>query len=357
MNCRKCLKEIPEISVYCLYCGTKQTASYHRRANGIGSVYKAPSGSWIAEITTGYEIIDGKAKRKKRRKAGFATKKDAVLYLDQLRQGSEKLPTFSALWERYASRELLEISKGKQGAYTIAFNKIAPFIGDREISSVSTAELQDIVEEIAPTYYTRKDVKVVLSHLYVIAIYDDLIDRNRAEFIKMPPKDATERETLTDEEINSIWIDYKQKKSRISAALLIMLYTGMRPVELRQLSADNCDLKQQFAMCGAKSEKGKNRRIILPDKIIPVIREYLSSPYSSNNKKHFYTQYEQKRAELGIRDGVSPYCCRHTYITRLTALGVSPAMLKELAGHEDYETTLSYTHLSVSDRLKEVNRL
>jgi site-specific recombinase XerD len=41
----------------------------------------------------------------------------------------------------------------------------------------------------------------------------------------------------------------------------------------------------------------------------------------------------------------------------LTALNVSPAMLKELAGHEDYETTLNYTHLSVEDRLKEVNRL
>ena len=59
---------------------------------------------------------------------------------------------------------------------------------------------------------------------------------------------------------------------------------------------------------------------------------------------------------LAVIFGV-PYCCRHTYITRLTALKVSPAMLQELAGHEDYETTLEYTHLSVADRLSEVNRL
>lgn len=53
--------------------------------------------------------------------------------------------------------------------------------------------------------------------------------------------------------------------------------------------------------------------------------------------------------------GAAP--CTATYITNLTALKVSPAMLQELAGHEDYDTTLEYTHLSIADRLAEVNRL
>ena len=32
-------------------------------------------------------------------------------------------------------------------------------------------------------------------------------------------------------------------------------------------------------------------------------------------------------------------------------------MLQELAGHEDYDTTLDYTHLSVNDRFIEVEKL
>ncbi|MBR1723426.1 MAG: site-specific integrase [Ruminococcus sp.] len=75
------------------------------------------------------------------------------------------------------------------------------------------------------------------------------------------------------------------------------------------------------------------------------------------NKNDFYDEWTAKRAALGLREELTPYCCRHTYITRLTALGVSPAMLQELAGHEDYDTTLDYTHLSVAERLDAVNRL
>ncbi len=70
-----------------------------------------------------------------------------------------------------------------------------------------------------------------------------------------------------------------------------------------------------------------------------------------------YDSWNAMRDRLGLRSCLTPYCCRHTYITRLTALKVSPAMLQELAGHEDYDTTLDYTHLSVADRLAEVNRL
>lgn len=356
MKCRKCLKDIPDISIYCLYCGTKQSPSYHRRTNGIGSVYRAKSGKWTAEITLGYEVIDGKAKRKKRRKSGFETKRDAVLYLDTLRTApSEVLPTFSNLWERYVSRDFDRLSSTKQVAYRSAWKKVEPFIGAREISAVSSAELQTVAEDVAPTYYTRHDVKIVLSHLYKIALFDNLIEQNRAAFIQLPEKSETEKETFSDAEIDLIWSDYRKNKSRISTALLIMLYTGMRPVELRQLCLDNCDLAHQFAMCGAKSKKGKRRRIILPDKIIPLVVEFLTK--KGYEKTKFYDEWERLRTDLGLREELSPYCCRHTYITKLTALGISPAMLKELAGHEDYETTLIYTHLSVSDRLAEVNKL
>lgn len=43
MQCVKCKKEIPEESVFCLYCGKKQSAEPRKamkRANGMGSVYK-----------------------------------------------------------------------------------------------------------------------------------------------------------------------------------------------------------------------------------------------------------------------------------------------------------------------------
>lgn len=111
---------------------------------------------------------------------------------------------------------------------------------------------------------------------------------------------------------------------------------------------------------GAKTEKGKNRKIIIPDKLVPVLNWLLSFdgeelfPFGRN---YLHEQWEKKKEVLNVNRALTLYCCRHTYITRLTALNVSPAMLQELAGHEDYETTLNYTHLSIDDRLKAVNQL
>ena len=54
MECRKCRREIPEGSVYCLHCGAKQAAEKRRalkRANGTGTVYKLSgrrSRPWVA---------------------------------------------------------------------------------------------------------------------------------------------------------------------------------------------------------------------------------------------------------------------------------------------------------------------
>jgi integrase len=141
-----------------------------------------------------------------------------------------------------------------------------------------------------------------------------------------------------------------------------MLYTGMRPGELLTVQKNNIHLKEHYLTGGIKTEKGKKRKIILPDKIIPVI-EYLLPLSLPETLTCYRTPYflrrdwKAKKTELCLHKELELYSCRHTYVTRLTNLKLSPAMLQELVGHEDYETTLEYTHLSVKDRLAEVNRL
>ena len=85
MNCRKCKKEIPEESSFCLFCGVNQTTPKQKtksRGNGQGSVYKLPSGLYKAAVTLGYTL---EGKRVVRTKSGFKTKKEALEYLPVLR--------------------------------------------------------------------------------------------------------------------------------------------------------------------------------------------------------------------------------------------------------------------------------
>lgn len=366
MLCVKCSREIPDDSVYCCYCAARQVLTSRntkKRGNGQGTVYKRPCGTYAAEITVGYYVENGKRKRKSRVKYGFKTKKEAISYLNTLFSGdnSNKVITLSELFELYKS-DLNELSASKRTAYNIAWKKIKSVVAFRTIDSLTVPELQTLVDECAPSYYTRRDIKLLLSHLYKIAIRDDYIDKNRAEFIKLPKLETTERDTFSRADIETLWRDYTAEPSKVVACILVMLYTGIRAGELLTIKVENIHLKEQYMTGGIKTNKGKKRKIIIPDKLIPVVsflidqnKKGLLAYYNKDND--FYNDWNTKKASLNLRETLTPYCCRHTYITNLTALKVSPAMLQELAGHEDYDTTLDYTHLSIADRLKEVNRL
>lgn len=366
MICRKCKAEIDDNSAFCKFCGTKQVTqdrNTKKRGNGQGTVYKRPSGTWAAQVTLGYYIKDGVKKRKTAQKYGFKTKKEAIAYINELYCPSEKSKaiTLSELWELFTAN-LSALSKSKQTAYRIAWRKIEPEVSYRTIDSFSVPELQELVDSSAPSYYTRRDIKTLLSHLYKIAIRDDYTDKNRTEYITLPKLIATERQVFTVEEKEKLWSDYNNTPCPITAGMLTMLYTGIRPGELLTIRTENVHISEHYMTGGIKTKKGINRKIILPDKIKPVI-EYLIQRSTHglllwyNKSEDFYNDWVEKRSELHINSVLTPYCCRHTYITNLTALKVSPAMLQELAGHEDYDTTLEYTHLSVTDRLQEVNRL
>lgn len=366
MQCIKCDKSIPDDAVYCPYCGKPQTPpkrSRRTRGNGTGTVYKDGSDSWIAEVTLGYYMHDGKIRRKSRRKWGFRTKKDAINYLSSLHAGTEvrKHITVSELYKMFVDSSE-SLSKSKKTAYRIAYKKIQDAVGYRYITELTVPELQALTDEAGSSYYTKRDIKSLLSHCYSIAIRDDYTDKNRAQYIQIGTPDHAEREVFTDREIKQLWEDYETAPSAITGQMLVMLYTGIRPGELLTIVADNVHLSDHYMTGGIKTTKGKTRKIILPDKIIPIMQSMVSSARKGliawyNKDNDFYTAWIDKREELHIRKELTPYCCRHTYITRLTALKVSPAMLQELAGHEDYDTTLDYTHLSIADRLAEVNRL
>lgn len=362
MICRSCSAEIPDGSNFCNVCGISQEIKKQaakKRGNGTGSVYKR-SGKWTAAVTVGWFMDGDKKKRKVHKKGGFERKKDALAYLESLRSQEEapKKINFFALYQQYENTEMQTLSASKAQAYQIAWNKIAADIGLTEIRSVTVPQLQQITDDRGTSYYTKRDIKNLLSHLYKIAIRDDYADKNRAQYIELPPLESKERTVFTEAEIAALWEDADQY---IVQHILVMIYTGMRPAEILSVRTENIHMDEHYLTGGVKTKKSRARKIIIPDRIRETLQELVSGAQGaklSNYIKHqFYDAWNAYRAARGLREELSPYCCRHTYITRLTALKVSPAMLQELAGHEDYDTTLEYTHLSVADRLAEVNRL
>lgn len=363
MLCISCEKEIPDGSKFCNHCGVSQTPAEKvhntkKRGNGQGSVYRS-GGKWAAEVTLGYYMENGKVKRKMRRKYGFDRKKDALAYIETLRTDKRpKKVTFSQLYEMFRTGEMAKLSQSKNTAYTIAWRKIAGELCFMSLADATVSRLQEITDKCGTSYYTKRDIKNLLSHLFRIAIRDEYADRNRAQYIILPPLESKEKTIFTEEEIDLLWSDSEDYLVR---HILLMIYTGMRPGELLQILKTNVHLSEQYLTGGIKTRRGKNRKIIIPDKALSLLRALMEEAegerVSNYRRDEFYDAWSAYKARAGLREELSPYSCRHTYITMLTALKVSPAMLQELAGHEDYDTTLEYTHLSVQDRLREVNRL
>lgn len=365
MICVKCAKNIQDDALFCPYCGKKQVKTgrtKRTRGNGLGTVYRMPSGTWAAEITLGWHMENGKLKRKRRRKYGFRTKKAAIEYIAEMKEQGAKREkiTVSELHELWID-STDKLSKSKQDAYRIAWNKIREGVGYRPIEELTVPELQELTDAAGTSYYTKRDIKTLLSHLYKLAIRDDYTDKNRAQYIQLPTLETQEREIFSENEITALWNCYRSTGDVTACRMLIMLYTGIRPGELIQIRSENIHLDEQWMTGGIKTEKGKRRKIIIPDCILPLIQDSLDASrdglLAKYAKNGLYDAWNALRDALHMRPELTPYCCRHTYVTRLTALKVSPAMLQELAGHEDYDTTLDYTHLSVAERLAEVNRL
>ena len=168
-----------------------------------------------------------------------------------------------------------ELSKNRQSKYRTAWAKIENDLAFRNVDDVTVSELQAVIDSVANSYHTKNSIKVLLSHLYKIAIHDDYTDKNRAHHIRLPALETTEREVLTDEEIQLLWNDYHTNQRMVTACMLIMLYTGMRTGELLTIKRDNIHLDEQYLTGGIKTKKGKNRKIVIPDKIVPIVETCL----------------------------------------------------------------------------------
>ena len=120
---------------------------------------------------------------------------------------------------------------------------------------------------------------------------------------------------------------------------------------------------------GSKTEAGKNRVIpIGPDGLAAYQKirakatmdgkPLLIDGYSGKNKtsdNFAKRDWKELMQECGIED-MTPYNCRHTFITRSIRAGMELPVLEAIVGHVDRETTRIYTHLQAADLVAAVKK-
>jgi integrase len=361
--CKKCGQEMPDEAVYCMMCGKKltiQKKATKQRGNGQGTVYKAPNGKYVAEVTL-YYYLDSNGKRKRQRKTKqFEKKKDAVAALpEMLRSGAAIRPTtLSELHDIFLqSKKYDALSDSQKDKLRYAWNRLQK-LHLRDIATLTIDDMQKAIDEQATTFYPAKDMKTILSHCYTLAIQRELVQYNKTQYLELPPLKKTQRDAFHSEEIEKIWQAWNSGKI-FAGYVLIMIYAGLRYGEISTIKKDNIFLDKQYAIGGIKTEAGIDREIAFADKIMPIV-EYF---YNNNSdllmnipEQKFYDSYHSLTSELGIRD-LPPHCCRHTYFSRLAAENVHEAVITEAGGHKDLSVTMQYIHIPLSEKLAAVNKI
>lgn len=361
-QCIKCKKEIPDGSPFCCWCGKKQTqrTGVKTRGNGQGSAYqrgKTWTAIWTEKI---YLDEDDKLHRKMKTKGGFTSKRAALQYAANPPADAKKSPTLREYYKTYLHGDYLSLSDNRQIAADAAFKRLEE-IADFEIDTLTILQLQEVVDKNASTYYTRKDMKTVLSHCYNLAIAEKQTTVNLSKFIKLPGLEEQSPDPFTEDEIKKLWKAYPD--DHFFGYILAMIYTGMMPGELLKLKTDMIDFdKNEIVRGGIKTKKRKETPMVFPDMVAPILRQLCEESASKIgnfccvNKDNFYKKYYACLEKAGTRR-LPPYACRHTTATALAAKNIDLFTIKEVMRHAKITTTQRYVHPDMQGMVTAVNQL
>lgn len=365
MLCRKCKKEIPIDALLCCYCGAKVNPKRggRQRGNGQGSAYKRGS-TWTAVVTMGYRMGLGENGKEhlipiKRAKGGFKTKNEALSYCPTLRGERQKTTTLAKLYDTWSENELVLLSKSKQTAYRIAYEKIKKIV-DTDIAELDIETIREAVKNKAKTHYTVRDIKTLLSHLFNLAVAQQYITTNLAEYITLPKLDESEQTPFSESEILKFWSDYTDGNIW-TGYILLMIYSGMMPGELLAAKKDMIDWSnQQIVGAGLKTKERKKIPLVIPDLVVPVLADLCAfskgQKIITQNKDNFYAEYYATLERLGCQK-LPPYSCRHTTATACALDGILPSVIQKIMRHTRFSTTERYIHVDTGPMLEALNRV
>lgn len=361
MLCRKCKRDILDQSVYCNFCGVKQDVQRKpkKRGNGQGTVFKLPNGKYKAMKVKCY-LEDGKMKKKSVSKV-FEKRSDAIAFLPSMTFSPEKAKSLTVheLHELYLkSTDYKELSKSQRDKLSYAWRRWSQY-EFTDIAELTVAQMEDAIESQTQSYYPARDMKVLMSHLYTVAVKQEVVHQNKTEYVDIPyDQPKAKRECWTEDEVMLLWQDYEEHP--FTGYILIMCYAGLRYGELSTIYLENIHLDESYMVGGIKTEAGIDREIPIHEKIKPIIEYWIQKRKTKlleMNEDKFYEDYWDVIHRTGLRE-LPPHTCRHYFFSRMTSEGVQGGIIAEVGGHASYLTTLkNYVKIPLADKLSAVNRI
>ncbi|MEN9522907.1 MAG: site-specific tyrosine recombinase XerD [Bacteroidota bacterium] len=267
------------------------------------------------------------------------------------------------------------LSENSVEAYIHDILKLTQFLSINDIQKspmeIELKTLQQFVKwihELGMTDYSQARIISGIKAFYKYMLMEDLIDKNPAELLEAPKLRRKLPDTLSIEEIETIFesIDVSKPEGVRNRAILETLYScGLRVTELVNLKISQIYFDEKFVRVIGKGNK---------ERIIPIgshalkhigiyreqIRVHLSIKKGNDDilflnrngiklsRVMIFLMIKNIVAMAGIHKTISPHTFRHSFATHLVEGGADLRAVQEMLGHESITTTEIYTHLDRS---------
>lgn len=340
-----------------------------KNPNGYGSVYKLSGNRrrpWVARITTGWE--DGKqiymtlGYFKGRKEANIALAE----YHDDPYDIAARSLTFAEVYERWSDRRFPKLSPNRVAQFVSIYRAVSEF-HDKPFADIKLKQLQAYFDRRTDiSSASLQHYKILFNQLYKFAIKHEIVKKNLAEHIEFEKTAKVKtRKALSRSELEALWAAKENPDVRI---VLILIYTGMRIMELLELKKENVFLEDRYMIGGLKSEAGIDRVIPINRKILPFIEELMQSgneylvtkqnkgaseAYSYHGFRHSIWKPLLKR--FGWKHTI--HDTRHTFISLMDSAGANKVSLKRIVGHKNADVTEGYTHKDIVELIQEIDKI
>lgn len=239
-------------------------------------------------------------------------------------------------------------------SYVYHWKQFKKFKSTIHESRLSSQDVNDYLVYLNSTGVSDSSFNQAINAIRFMFKY--VFNRKLKSYLVVRPKKAKTQPIILD--ISEVQAIFDACKNLKHTAILSVLYSGaLRVSEIINLKIEDIDSK--LMVIRIRSAKGrKDRMVPLDENCLDVLRKYYlkykpkeylfngqndEPQYSKRSIQEFLKTYAYK---AGISKRVYPHLFRHSSITHNLESGTDIRALQIIAGHQNINTTIGYTHLS-----------
>lgn len=274
--------------------------------------------------------------------------------------------TFAELYMRWKPKhvEYFNVSESTVKGYESAY-KHCSSLYDMPVESIRYKNLQGVIDGMTClSYASKKKVRNLLSLVFAYARKMEYTSRDFSGLIHIGRnRPVNPHHAISKRKINQLWklVDSVPDVDLV----LILIYTGLRNGELRNLLKSDINRRQKFLRV-TKSKTAAGIRIVPIHHLIgPLIEKRLASegPYLVNvhGKPYDYSRFARtfrRVMKLVHGEKYKPHDTRHTCATLLDGAEVNDNARRMILGHARQGVTNGvYTHKTLRQLRKAIETL